>query len=393
MKIPVDRRGLLKWGATAAISSILPRVPLAADTRMRSRFPEKADLILLTDRPPQLETPLHYFRQDLTPNEAYFVRWHLAGVPTRVDLGSFRLRVDGAVSTPLSLSIDNLKNDFEAVELVALNQCSGNSRSFFEPRVAGSQWKHGAMGNARWTGVRLKDILDRAGLNSGAAGIGLSGLDKSPMPTLPDMRKSIEVDHALDGNVMVAYLMNGEPLPLLNGFPCRLVVPGWYATYWIKSLDHIEALSSPLHNIWMDTAYRVPNNPTAVESEKDLAKDTVPINRFSIHSIFVRPEPDEVLTAGQPYQLEGLAMDSGYGITGVDVSVDGGASWLAAKLDPSLGNFSWRRWRLDWTPSARGPFSLKVKETNTAGEQQLQEQWNHGGYARRVIEETRGMVV
>lgn len=207
MKIPVDRRGLLKWGATAAISSILPRVPLAADTRMRSRFPEKADLILLTDRPPQLETPLHYFRQDLTPNEAYFVRWHLAGVPTRVDLGSFRLRVDGAVSTPLSLSIDNLKNDFEAVELVALNQCSGNSRSFFEPRVAGSQWKHGAMGNARWTGVRLKDILDRAGLNSGAAGIGLSGLDKSPMPTLPDMRKSIEVDHALDGNVMVAYLM------------------------------------------------------------------------------------------------------------------------------------------------------------------------------------------
>ncbi|NNC27568.1 molybdopterin-dependent oxidoreductase, partial [Salinisphaera sp. USBA-960] len=135
---------------------------------------------------------------------------------------------------------------------------------------------------------------ERAGLKSGAAGIGLSGLDKSPMPTLPDMRKSIEVDHAFEGNVMVAYLMNGEPLPLLNGFPCRLVVPGWYATYWIKSLDHIEALASPLHNIWMDIAYRVPNNPTAVESEKELAKDTVPINRFSIHSIFVRPEPDEV---------------------------------------------------------------------------------------------------
>jgi DMSO/TMAO reductase YedYZ molybdopterin-dependent catalytic subunit len=391
--IEINRRQLLRMGGTAALSVAAPALAAAeSEPRRRVRFPEKADLILLTDRPPQLETPLHYFRQDLTPNEAYFVRWHMAAVPTRVDLASFRLIVDGAVETPLSLSVADLRRDFEQVSFIALNQCSGNSRSFFTPRVAGSQWKHGAMGNARWTGIRLRDLLARAGLKGDVTDIAISGLDGSPMPGLPKMRKALSVDHANDGDILIAYLMNGTALPMLNGFPLRLVVPGWYATYWIKALHHVEARTTPLHNVWMDTAYRVPDNATANESEDALAKTTVPINRFSIHSIFVRPEPGETLPLGRPYQLEGLAMDSGHGITAVEVSMDGGRTWLPAVLDPDLGRFSWRRWRLAWTPGASGPYRLKVRATNKAGEEQLTAQWNHGGYARRVIEETSGMV-
>lgn len=401
-----NRRHFLSLAGTAALYASLPGWARATTASAEAgsgsaieppkrlvRFPQKTDLILLTDRPPLLETPLHYFRQDLTPNEAFFVRWHLGGYPTRVDLSQFRLKVDGNVQNPLALTMDELVRGFEPVELIALNQCSGNARGRFEPKVPGGQWQYGGMGNARWTGVRLKDLLAKAGARAGAVEVSLAGLDESPMPGLPKYVKSLKFDHANDGEVMVAYAMNGAPLPMLNGFPLRLVVPGWYATYWVKSLAHITVLDQPLHNLWMDKAYRIPNNPQITESEEHLATDTVPINRFAIHSLFVRPEPQEVLHAGRPYTLEGLAMDSGYGITRVEVSTDGGKSWVDAQLDADLGRYSWRRWRLRWTPQVRGAYVLKVRATNRQGEQQLVEQWNHGGYARRVIESTAGMVV
>jgi len=352
------------------------------------RFPEKAELILLTDRAPQLETPLHYFRQDLTPNEAYFVRWHLAGIPTFVDTRTFRLKVGGLVRQPLELSLDDLRQQFEPVSLIALNQCSGNSRSFFEPRVAGGQWKHGAMGNSRWTGVRLKDLLDKAGVKAGAVDVTFGGLDEPPLPSVNDFVKSLDVEHARDGEVMVAYEMNGAPPPMLNGFPLRLIVPGWYATYWVKALDEITVLPEKFKGFWMEKAYRIPNNSDANESHDNQATDTVPINRFSVRSIFVRPEPDEHVAAGHPFEIEGLAFDSGYGIRRVEVSTDGGASWADAQLDPELGKYSWRRWRFNWTPHARGAHRLLARATNAAGDMQRAAQWNHGGYMRNVVEHT-----
>ncbi len=183
-----------------------------------ARYPQKTDLILLTDRPPQLETPLRYFQSDLTPNDAFFVRWHLSGIPTSVDEKSFRLEISGRVRKPLSLSLSDLRTKFEPVSLVALCQCSGNSRSLFEPRVPGGQWGNGAMGNARWTGVRLKDVLDMAGVEPGAVQVGLHGLDMPAQPKTPSFQKSLQMDHARDGEVMIAYEMNGQPMPMLNGF-------------------------------------------------------------------------------------------------------------------------------------------------------------------------------
>jgi sulfite dehydrogenase len=356
------------------------------DLRQLTRFPEKAPLILLTDRPPQLETPLRYFRQDITPNDAYFVRWHLAGIPLEVNANEWRLEVTGSVNRQLSLSLDDLRRRFQAVSMIAFNQCSGNSRGLFEPRVAGGQWRHGAMGNARWTGVRLKDILDSAGVRSRSVEIAFRGLDVPPLSATPVFEKSLTLDHARDGEVMVAYAMNGEPLPMLNGFPVRLVVPGWYATYWVKSLRLITVRDTPLQNFWMEKAYRIPNNQDAGEQPDHLSEDTIPINKFAVHSIFVSPEPGETISAQKPRQVQGLAMDYGAGIRQVEFSSDGGHSWTNATLDPELGRYSWRRWRLTWKPPAPGVYRCMVRATNKAGVPQLQSQWNHGGYQRSLIE-------
>ncbi len=229
------------------------------------RFPQKVALRALNDRAPCLETPWPYFRHDLTPNEAFYVRWHLEGIPTHVELRTWRLRVDGHVERPLELSMEDLRR-MEAVSLVAVNQCSGNSRSLFEPRVPGGQWVNGAMGNARWTGVRLRDLLQRAGLRAGTVQVSFQGLDKAPLPSVPDFVKALEVDHARQPEVLVAYEMNGAPLPMLNGFPVRLVVPGWYATYWVKALTNITVLDHPFTGFWMVAAYHIPATPRQCRS-------------------------------------------------------------------------------------------------------------------------------
>ena len=168
----------------------------------------------------------------------------------------------GHVEKNLSLPLNEILT-LPRVELVAVNQCSGNSRGYFLPRVAGGQWSNGAMGNAKWTGVRLKDILDRAGVKSGAVQVRFNGLDEPVVPDAPDFMKSLDLDHARDGEVMIAFAMNGQQLPLLNGFPLRLVVPGWYSTYWVKMLSDIEVLDKPDDNFWMKTAYTIPDTPHA----------------------------------------------------------------------------------------------------------------------------------
>ena len=205
------------------------------DDNAFARFPGKVAMRVISDRPVCLETPWRYFGHDLTPNEAFYVRWHLQAVPTAIDLKSWRLRVDGAVERPLELSMADLEkmaND----EVIAVNQCSGNSRGLFGPRVAGAQWQNGAMGNARWSGVGLAKLLRAAGVKKGAAKVSFDGLDEGPLASVPDFVKALDIDVALQSEVTVALSMNGTVIPALNGFPARLVVPGWYATYWVKAL-------------------------------------------------------------------------------------------------------------------------------------------------------------
>jgi sulfite dehydrogenase (cytochrome) subunit A len=399
---PLNRRTFLQIAAAAGAGALLPgckkeAIPVSstvsapsssANTTM-AQFPEKTNLILLTDRPPQLETPLSYFKQDFTPNDAFFVRWHLSMIPTAVDLGVFRLGVEGHVEQPLKFSLDDLRAKFEPVSMVAVNQCSGNSRRFFDPRVFGGQWGHGAMGNAKWTGVRLRDLLNQAKVKDGAQDVAFRGLDRPAMATVPAFEKSLAFDHCMDGEVMIAYEMNGAPLPMLNGFPLRLIVPGWFGTYWVKALEQITVTPQKFAGYWMEKAYRVPDTPGINEAPLALAAKTVPINRMLVRSIFVTPAADEKLTVGSDYPLEGLALDGGSGIKLVELTTDGGNTWFAAQLDPELGKYSWRRWRFNWKPTGRGSQRIMVRATNNAGQTQPATQWNRGGYARNAIEQVK----
>jgi len=355
------------------------------------RYPEKTALRLLTDRPPQLETPLEYLRHDLTPNEAFYVRWHLSGIPTRVDLNSYRLRVEGNLKNPLALSLEQLQKDFEAVSVVAINQCSGNQRALFEPRIPGAQWQNGAVGCARWTGVRLKDLLARAQVKPGSVQVSFAGLDTAPSPTVPAFAKALNLGD-LD-EVLLAYQMNDKPLPMLNGFPLRVVVPGWYATYWVKALSHIQVLDHEFEGFWMKTAYRIPNNPEVNESPDNLFKDTVPINKMKVHSFFVSTAPGDAIPRGKACPLQGLVTHGGGEVKSVEVSVDDGKTWQPAQLEKSQGHYAWRRWNLPWTPAQSGPTALRVRATMASGETQQEHQWNRSGYARNSVERVEVVVV
>src|SRR5436190_3654998 len=346
----IDRRSLIRHsgaaiaalgaGMTAPSLSALAAtavLPFENGERPLVKYPQKRPMIGLTSRPPQLETPFSVFNANvITPNDAFFVRYHLADVPLNIDPATFSLEIKGKVDRPAKLSLSDLKK-MPASEIVAVNQCSGNSRGFFNPRVAGGQLGNGAMGNARWRGVPLKAVLDKAGVQQGVKQVSFNGMDQPVTDKTPDFVKALDIDHARDGEVMLAYGMNGADLPVLNGFPLRLVVPGYYGTYWVKHLNEITVLDSVLDNFWMKTAYRIPDNDCACVDPGTAPKTTVPINRFNVRSFITNVITGAKVKAGAPLTLKGIAFDGGKGIKQVSVSTDGGQSWRDAMLGKDLG--------------------------------------------------------
>ncbi len=389
-----SRRSFLRAaGAVTAMAAIgdIPTKVFASGPRM-AKFPEKTDLILLTSRPPQLETPIQYFKQLITPNEALFVRWHISGIPTSVDLNEWRLAVGGNTERELRLSMDDLKK-FEKITYTAVIQCSGNGRSFFEPRVAGGQWGNGAMGNVKWGGARLKDILNQAGIKAGSVDVSFNGLDGPPLPTVPDFVKSLQIDKAMEDDIIVAYEMNGEPLPMLNGFPARLIVPGWYATYWVKSLSVITVLSKPFEEFWMKSAYRIPDNECGCVPPGAVPKKTVPINRMTTRSLIVEPASSTSVNVNKPVEIMGIAFSGGHSIKDVILSTDGGKTWGEARLGEDKGKYSWVQWFYSWRPEKPGKYTLLARATNTIGESQpFEGLWNPPGYLWNKVEKTEVIV-
>src|SRR6478672_5566605 len=240
--------------SVAAYAADQIQLPFGNGERALVKYPQKRPLIQMTTRPPQLETPFSVFDEGvITPNDAFFVRYHLANIPLDIDPETFSVEIKGTVDKPLKLSLADIKK-LPAIEIVAVNQCSGNSRGFFTPRVAGGQLANGAMGNARWKGVPLKTVLDKAGVQASAKQVTFGGMDGPVSDKTPDFAKALDLDHARDGEVMLAYSMNGQDLPVLNGFPLRLIVPGYYGTYWVKHLNEITVIDSVYDNFWMKTA-------------------------------------------------------------------------------------------------------------------------------------------
>jgi sulfite dehydrogenase len=386
----VTRREFLKAAGTAAAVAAAGGLPLdalaAPYERRLVKFPEKTDLILLTSRPPQLETPLSYFKELITPNEALFVRWHITPIPTSVDLAEWRLGIGGNIEKELQLSMDDLKK-FEKVAYTAVIQCAGNGRSFFEPRVPGGQWKNGSMGNVTWGGARLKDVLNAAGLKAGSVDVSFNGLDIGTLPSVPDFVKSLPVDKALEEDILIAYEMNGKPLSMLNGFPARLIVPGWYASYWVKALSDISVNAKAFEGFWMNTAYRIPDTACGCVPPGAKPSRTVPINRMTTRSLIITPVEGEKLKANRPVTIMGVAMSGGYAIKDVIVSTDKGRTWLQADLGKDLGKYSWIQFTLPWKPAKAGTYTLMARATNSIGESQPAEGlWNPSGYLWNKVE-------
>lgn len=393
----VDRRHFIKKtaGSLAAIGglALLQRSGLvtsagAEEATILDALPGKEALIKQTYRPPNYETPINYFDAHFTPNNSFFVRYHNAVIP-EVNASEWRLRIGGdAVRTPLELSLEQLRRDFEQVEIPALCLCSGNRRGLFQPHVPGIQWGSGAMGNALWRGVRLKDVLAKAGIDKSTLEVSLNGADSGVLPTTPDFVKSLPLAKALDENTLIAFEMNGEPLPHWNGFPARLIIPGWTATFWIKHLTAINVMSKPFDGYWMKTAYRIPKDRfprgqfRSQESETDM-----PITEMVVNSLITNLEDGRTLPGTKPMEIKGVAWDGGNGIARVDVSTDGGISWHQATLKQDYGRFSWRQWHWVFEPKRPGAYRIMARATSHSGASQpLEPIPNHSGYHHNAVQ-------
>lgn len=389
--------GVLSKGALEAVLVGQGRVtlPFENGTRELIAFPQKRPLIVLTSRPPQLETPFAVFNEGLlTPNDAFFVRYHWSGLPLSINPATYRLRVTGKVDNTLELSLDALRRIAPPVEIVAVNQCSGNSRGHFAPRVNGGQLSNGAMGNARWTGVPLKAVLDKAGVQRGAVQVSFNGLDQPPLGDGPDFVKALDIDHARDGEVMLAWQMNGAELPFLNGYPLRLVVPGYFGTYWIKHVSEIQVLDSAYQGFWMASAYRIPDNECACVEPGTTPSATKPIGRFTVRSFITSLADDARIQVNRETVVRGIAFDGGQGIAEVAFSYNGGSTWQAARLGTSHGRHSFHEWTARFTPTQKGALHLKVRATSRSGETQpLTPHWNPPGYMRNVVETVKVVAV
>jgi DMSO/TMAO reductase YedYZ molybdopterin-dependent catalytic subunit len=393
----VDRRHFIKKaaGSLAALGglALLQRSGLTAATgaeesTILDALPGKEALIKKTYRPPNYETPVSYFDAPFTPNNRFFVRYHNAVIP-EVKAGEWRLRIGGdAVHAPLELTLEQLRSDFKPIEIAALCLCSGNRRGLFQPHVPGVQWGSGAMGNARWRGVRLKDVLAVAGVDKSALEVSLDGADSGVLKTTLDFVKSLPLAKALDENTLIAFEMNGEPLPRWNGFPARLIIPGWTATYWMKHLTAVNVISKPLDSFWMKTAYRIPKDrfPSGQFSSQETGT-AMPITEMVINSLITNLVDGQTLPAGKPMEIKGVAWDDGDGIAQVEVSTDGGISWHKAALKQDYGRFSWRQWQYVFESKHPGAYQIMARATSHSGASQpLEPIPNPSGYHHNAVQ-------
>jgi DMSO/TMAO reductase YedYZ molybdopterin-dependent catalytic subunit len=402
----ITRRCLLEAGGSAAlVGSTLRRLGASAfaqgkphlspllpeGTRSEAIFdalPGKKPLIKLSYRPPNYETPVEYFRSVITPNDAFFVRYHLTDIP-EVDAANWKLKVGGeGANGATEIGLEDLRR-FPAFEVVAVCQCSGNRRGLFQPHVPGVEWGYGAMGCARWKGARLRDVLDRVGVKKEAIEIVFDGADGPVVEKTPDFVKSLPVSKALEETTLLAYEMNGAPLPHWNGFPVRLMVPGWTGTYWVKHLTSIEVATRPFDGFWMKSAYRIPVGKFPVVSRfisQETAANT-PITEMVVNSLITAPADGASVRAGAAVNISGIAWDGGYGIQAVEVSTDAGKTWVGATLGEDVGRFAFRSFSHAFSPKKPGKHVLMARATNKVGQTQTSELiLNPAGYHHNLVE-------
>jgi sulfite oxidase len=369
--------------ALAAGAAAFAQSPRAAEQNIAApRDVVKTGMIVRSARPEDLEMPLSGFADYITPVEHFFVRTHVY-VP-KVELASWRLKIDGEVGSPLTLTMEDLRR-MPAVELVAVTECAGNGRVFYDPPVPGLQWSTGSVGNGRWRGVRLADLLKRGGIKPSAVEVLFDGADV-PLGTMQDFRRSITVKKALDPNTLLAYEMNGETLPVKHGFPLRVIASGWASDSWVKWVTSITVLDKEFDGFWMKNAYRRPDFPvepgSAVPPEK-----MKPVTSLHVKSVIASPLDHTGASPGTPVTISGVAWSGDSGpVTSVQVSTDNGRSWRLANLhSDQFSEFGWRQWEYPWTPEREALYTIMARASDAGGNTQpLNQEWNPSGYGWNV---------
>jgi sulfite oxidase len=366
--VSLDRRRFFGLAAAAALApgALLGASPDAVPVSRRR-------MIQMNGYAIDAETPLDALTTYVTPNDLFFVRHHWnPQYPARKGWG---LVVDGEVEKPLRLTAADLRG-MPRTTVTCVLQCAGNGRGLFTPTVPGVQWRYGAVGNARWGGVRLRDILERAGVKAGAKHIHSFGSDKPPVH-VPPFHRSVEIEKVL-ADAIIADEMNGEPLPPLHGGPARLVVPGWAGDHWMKWLERISVQPEPQKGFYMETAYRYPKEPGA-PGVAIPAAGMHPVTELAVKSCIT--EAPERVKAGSHVVVRGFAFSGAPDVARVEISDDDGATWLPAELDPQHDPWAWRLWSCRWIPSVPGRATLKARATDSRGAVQPKEGvWNPSGY-------------
>jgi sulfite oxidase len=359
---------------------VLKLIPAAAGMlRLRA-----ADMIVRSARPEDFEMPLDGFNTWITPTERFFVRTHV--YTPKVDPAHWQLRVEGEVAQPLTLSLADLR-EFPRAELVSVLECAGNGRAFYRPTVAGLQWENGSVGNARWTGVRLVDVLKKAGYQGAAREVLFNGVDV-PIGTMPDFIRAIPLAKAIHPDTLLAFEMNGQPLTASHGFPLRVVAPGWAGDNWVKWLTNIEVRDKEFDGFFMKTAYRYPVRTVAPGAAVDPA-DMKPVHSLRTKSVIVSPVDGQTVAPGA-VRIQGTAWAGEYPISSVEVSADRGRNWRPAKLGPDKAKYGWRFWEAEWSAGRTGSYVIMARATDESGETQpLVEEWNPSGYLWNVAQQVR----
>jgi DMSO/TMAO reductase YedYZ molybdopterin-dependent catalytic subunit len=377
----IARRTFLR-GVTqvAALSALGGLAPLLRAWQSANTLPD-GRLIVRSRSPQDLETPVGLLRDWITPNEIFFVRSHL---PTpNVEIAKWALTVNGSVERRLTLSLDDLMA-LPRVDSVVTLECAGNGRAFFDPPVAGVQWQKGAVGTSRWTGVRLADVLQRAGVKATANFVLFDGADR-PVGTVPDFVRTIPMAKAMHRDTLLAFEMNGSPLPAAHGLPLRAIVPGWEGAYWVKWLTTIDVLDGQHDGFFVQTAYRYPRRPVAPGTVV-AASDMDPLTGLTVKSLIVTPAEGAALPLDR-IRVTGFAWAGEADIARVDVSMDGGRSWQRASLGRERSPYAWRAFDHEWRVRAPGAYTLLARATDTRGRVQNDApSWNPSGYLWNAVD-------
>jgi len=378
--MPFSRRDLLslaaRAGAAGAVAQHVSWATLFAQSPRVTVAPGKEKLLVRSLRPPDYETPVTLLDSWITPFEHFYVRSHMP-VPPGLDAATWTLQIDGEVATATSLTLDDLRK-MPAASVTAVLECAGNGRAFFEPAVAGVQWGKGAVGNARWTGVRMAEILKRAGVKPTARFVVMNAADR-PLGTMPDFVRQVPIEKALHPDTLLAYEMNGQPIHPLHGFPLRAIVPGWEGAYSMKWLTHLRVSDKESDSFWVATAYRYPTRRVAPGAAVD-AKDMAPLTGLVVKSLITRPTEGATLAPGK-IDVAGFAWAGETDIARVDVSTDHGATWQPARLVGEQAKYAWRRFELSFDGTRPESYLIMSRATDSTGRTQpMSPPWNPSGY-------------